>query len=1122
MKKYDVIESEKSKYYKNVPYITKKQFKEIDNAIIVGKTRLKENKNEENKDINLLSYNNKTYEVKRKILGFKKGYINVGNNEFVILKSYIPFLFLLFFFLLLFFLLFFIFQPKDNIPSEQYKEPIKNVIIDEEDKENDLIADEKPKDDIDDKKTNNNKKPIKNDNFEKEKNIIYTVKFDSNGGYGNMSSITCNEQEKCNLPENIFKKEGYTFVGWSTTTNNDVEFKTDLSFSDIENKLRNNEIILYAIWNINSYKISFLDYDKTLIQESEYNYGDKIEAPQDPIRVGYTFTDWDNSFDLATDNLVIKALYEINTYKIDYNLEGGNIDNEPSNYNVESKDIIIPNPNKIGYTFTGWNINEDIENFIKDYEIPKGTTGDIELTANYKPNSYKLIFNTNGANEEVPSKNIHFNTKFGELPSITKKGYKFVNWTDSNKNEVNGETIFNEPNDITINANWETISYEIKYNLVGGNIDGNPTSYNVESENIVLPNPTKEGYIFSGWSSKDNNVYVKDYEIPKGTTGDIELTANYKPITYYISYNSQGAEGTMENTKVKYNNKLLLSKNSFEKEGYIFKGWSLVPDGEVVYNDEAEIYNLSSEDGAIVNLYAKWQIITLKVQYIDLFGVILKEEFVDYGSNPNYSENPFIEGYTFIGWDSETIEVIKDNTIYKAKYSINNYNIIYDLNREQENDKTTINYNVQSELITLPKPTRTGYTFLGWTGSNGLTPQKDITIPKGSYGDKNYKANWIANTYKITLNPNKGTVEPTVINTTYNSLYGILPTPERTGYTFEGWYSGKDKILDSTIMNKTEGHELIANWELIDYDITYDLKGGNLSSPVSKYNIESEDFSLPIPTKEGYTFSGWTGSNGLTPQKDITIPKGSYGNKNYIANWEVINYSISYNLDGGNADSLITQYNIETPSFSLPIPKKTGYTFTGWTGTGLTSTSKNVTISNETGNRSYTAIWSKNYYTVKYYKDGTLWETRSVGYGDEIPNLTPTGYDDYHKFGGWSGWVNKMPSNDITLTAITSESYCMLFTGTASKANAEGLQVIFTNVGYKSWLYENSQGWGAYTDYSLSRFQVDGLRETFGNSVPWANATPYLNWLSIQCDNGHGEVWKRYSNGNTWTILESW
>ena len=979
MKKYDVIESEKSKYYKNVPYITKKQFKEIDNAIIVGKTRLKENKNEEKKDINLLSYNNKTYEVKRKILGFKKGYINVGNNEFVILKSYIPFLFLLFFFLLLFFLLFFIFQPKDIIPSEQYKEPIKNVIIDEEDKENDLIVDEKPKDDIDDKKTNNNKKPIKNDNFEKEKNIIYTVKFDSNGGYGNMSSITCNEQEKCNLPENIFKKEGYTFVGWSTTTNNDVEFKTDFSFSDIENKLRNNEIILYAIWNINSYKISFLDYDKTLIQESEYNYGDKIEAPQDPIRVGYTFTDWDNSFDLATDNLVIKALYEINTYKIDYNLEGGNIDNEPSNYNVESKDIIIPNPNKIGYTFTGWNINEDIENFIKDYEIPKGTTGDIELTANYKPNSYKLIFNTNGANEEVPSKNIHFNTKFGELPSITKKGYKFVNWIDSNQNEVNGETIFNEPNDITINANWETISYEIKYNLVGGNIDNEPSNYNVESENIVLPNPTKEGYIFLGWSSKDNNVYVKDYEIPKGTTGDIELTANYKPITYYISYNSQGAEGTMENTKVKYNNKLLLSKNSFEKEGYIFKGWSLVPDGEVVYNDEAEIYNLSSEDGAIVNLYAKWQIITLKVQYIDLFGVILKEEFVDYGSNPNYPENPFIEGYTFIGWDSETIEVIKDNTIYKAKYSINNYNIIYDLNREQENDKTTINYNVQSELITLPKPTRTGYTFLGWTGSNGLTPQKDITIPKGSYG-----------------------------------------------------------------------------------------------------------------------------------------------NKNYIANWEVINYSISYNLDGGNADSLITQYNIETPSFSLPIPNKTGYTFTGWTGTGLSSDSKNVTISNETGNRSYTAIWSKNYYTVKYYKDGTLWETRSVGYGDDIPNLTPTGYDDYHKFGGWSGWVDKMPSNDITLTAITSESFCMLFTGTASKANAEGLQVIFTNVGYKSWLYENSQGWGAYTDYSLSRFQVDGLRETFGNSVPWANATPYLNWLSIQCDNGHGEVWKRYSNGNTWTILESW
>ena len=573
------------------------------------------------------------------------------------------------------------------------------------------------------------------------------------------------------------------------------------------------------------------------------------------------------------------------------------------------------------------------------------------------------------------------------------------------------------------------------------------------------------------------------------------------------------AQGKNINNAVE-NSQLLLSKNSFEKEGYIFKGWSLVPDGEVVYNDEDEIYNLSSEDGAIVNLYAKWQIITLKVKYVDLFGVVLKEEFVDYGSSPNYPEDPFIEGYTFVGWDSETTGVIKGDTIYKAKYTINNYNIIYDLNREQENDKITINYNVQSELITLPNPTRIGYTFLGWTGSNGLTPQKDITIPKGSYGDKNYKANWIANTYKTILNPNKGTVEPTVINTTYNSLYGILPTPERTGYSFDGWYSEKDKILDSTIMNKTEDHELIANWKLIDYDIIYDLKGGNLTSPISKYNIESEDFTLPEPIKEGYTFLGWTGSNGLTPQKDITILKGSYGNKNYVANWEVINYSINYNLDGGNASSLVNQYNIETPSFDLPTPTKEGYTFQGWTGTGLSSPTKNVTITKGTGNRSYTATWSKNYYTVNYYINGKLWTTRSVGYNDKLENLNgQSALDGYHTFHGWNGWVDRMPTHNVDLHANITEAFCNLTTGHGEYGNASALLNVFKAAGWTGNIAEAPTAPGYYlviTDYNLTRAQAEIQKNYIASHTNYTNYNfPYLYWVAISCTNGYGEAWTR-------------
>lgn len=1104
MNKYIAIDHENSKYYKDVPYITKKEFNEKNNPVILGKTRLKEYKSDSDKEVDLLCFDAEQYEVKEKIFGLKKGYVDVGDNNYILLKKRIPFL-LLFFLLLLLLFLFFLFRPENKIEEEPPKVP---TPIQEEIK----IPDDTPKEEsTPSKKEENNKpKPSNQKPIIEEKIITYEIVFDANGGSGYMDSIICQTNNNCKLPKGIFTKEGYTFTGWSEDPKGKVKYENETEVFNLSTDKK----ILYAMWKVNTYNITFLDYDDSIIIEEKYDFGEKIIEPEEPKRKGYNFVGWDNDLDIVKEAATFKATYKVNTYGISYDLNGGVLVDAPSNYDVETDLLKIPNPEKEGYNFIGWS-SEDNDKPIKDYEVPTGTTGDIKLKANYEPKTYNLIFNTNGAKEEVSPKEIEYDSEFGELPIVTKEGYTFINWTDKENNGVNSKTIFNKTNDVTIYANWKTISYEIKYNLVGGNIENNPTSYDVESDTIVLPNPIKEGYTFVGWSTpEDNNTFIKDYEIPTGTTGNIELIANYSPISYYISYNSQGAEGTMENTKVKYNNTAVLSKNVFEKEGYIFKGWSTEPDGDVVYNDKSEVYNLASEDGAIFNLYAKWEIIRLKVKYIDLFGAVLKEETVDYGSNPNYPEDPFIDGYTFTGWDSKTIGLIKSDSTYKAKYSINYYDIVYDLNKGQENDKTTIRYNIETKSITLPNPTRTGYTFLGWTGSNGLNPQKDISIIRGTTGNKNYKANWVANTYNVTLNPNKGTVTPTTISISYESLYGILPTPERIGYSFEGWYSGKEKILDSTVMNKASNHELIADWKVINYDIIYDLKGGSLSSPISSYNIESETFTLPEPTRIGYKFTGWTGSNGTTPSKNVVISKGSYGNKNYVANWEVINYSISYNLDGGSASSLVTQYNIETPSFTLPKPSKTGYTFQGWKGTGLSSATKTVTITKDTGNRSYTATWSKNYYTVNYYLNGGLWATRSVGYNDSLENLNgQSALDGYHTFHGWNGWVDRMPNHNVDLHASITEAYCSLTTGHGPYGNASGLLNVFRSAGWTGTIIEAPSAPGYYmviTDSNLTRAQAEVQKNYIASHTNYTSYNfPYLYWVAINCTNGYGEAWTR-------------
>lgn len=1032
-KKYIAIECENSKYCKDVPYISKKEFRKNEDNVIVGKTRLKKCKSSsEEKELDLLLFDNKEFEVKEKIFGFKKGYVFVGDNNYITLKRRIPFLFILFI-LLTASVVFACTHPPKQEEEKPIEPPVQNEVIipEEKEEEKEVVKEEvkvvKP----------NKVKPSPKPETPKE----YSITFDANGGYGKMESIICKIDNICTLNENKFTKEGYTFVGWSQEKEGIADFQDKEELENLSSK-SGDIITLYAKWEVNSYQITFLDYDESIIQQSELDYDSEIVIPEDPIRKGYTFTGWDKELSTVKEELIITALYDINSYDISYLLNGGTLNEAPPNYNVESEDIIIPSPEKIGYSFIGW------------------TTPD-------------------------------------------------------------------------------------------------------SSEPII------------------------DYKISTGSVGNKELTANYEPISYYISYNSSEGQGEMQKQEIIYNKTSKLIKNQFTKEGYTFLGWSTSINGDVIYKDESEIYNLSSNDNEEITLYAKWEIIKLEVKYYDLFGVLLKSETVDYGNKSVAPEDPFIDGYTFTGWNP-SVGVIKEDTTYKAQYTTNEYTIKYNLNTGRNDDAKEIKYNVESDAITLPTPTRTGYTFLGWSGSNGLKPQLEVVIRKGSVGNKTYKANWTSNPYKVSLNANGGVVEEDYIMISYNSLYGTIPSPSRVGYTFEGWYYNDTLINEDSLQNKEFDHELVAKWKVINYGISYELNGGSVSSLVNIYNIETETFTLPIPTKKGYKFLGWTGSNGSTPSTNVSIVKGSIGEKSYTANWEIITYNISYDLAGGSASSLTktynvesntitlptptrtgytflgwtgsngstpstsvsitkgstgdksytanwkviqyditynlaggsasplqTSYNVESNSFTLPTPSRTGYTFTGWSGTGLSSTSKNVTVSKgSTGNRSYTANWSVNYYTVNYYVQGSLWATRSVEYNTTPENLNAqSALDIYHKFNSWDGWVDKMPTNTINLYANITESYCMLMTGHGPYGNAEGLLNVFKSAGWTGRIEEAPSAPGQYwvvTDYTLTRAQADIQKDYIANHTNYTNYNfPYLYWVAVSCTNGIGDTWTR-------------
>ncbi len=150
------------------------------------------------------------------------------------------------------------------------------------------------------------------------------------------------------------------------------------------------------------------------------------------------------------------------------------------------------------------------------------------------------------------------------------------------------------------------------------------------------------------------------------------------------------------------------------------------------------------------------------------------------------------------------------------------------------------------------------------------------------------------------------------------------------------------------------------------YTITLELNGGILDKTTIEYTDETESFDLPTPTKEGYTFLGWTGSETTVPLTPITIKQGTTGDKTFTANWSLIDYNITYNNVSGCtfATTNPTNYNIESDEITLSNPTRANDTFMGWTYEGQTTPRLEVKIpKGSTGDKVFNANW-ENYAVV--------------------------------------------------------------------------------------------------------------------------------------------------------------
>lgn len=748
----------------------------------------------------------------------------------------------------------------------------------------------------------------------------------------------------------------------------------------------------------------------------------------------------------------------------------------------DSNDITLPEaPAKEGYTFVGWrtedaklqtvNWSNDNKNYLdcknnyggdvaKWFKASREGKAQNDFATNYYlvPNSYYLndevmhfqYYYVDYAGDDVSlGKDTKFIACYEEIPKVTLK-------TSSDKGISR----------VYIDGNVNTKSLKVYPN----------TNHTINAE-------LNKGYKFAGWYN-GNTLY--SYSMTKQITmgdKDLLLVAKSNPISYKIAYNLDGGTyGTSHPTSADYDTMVTIDNPS--KSGYIFAGWTITGYDSTTSGHNAATWsgekgtsykNLTATDGATVTFTATWEKEAPKTANLQTTGDVgikttshATKTVVNIGSSVQVSA-VLNTGYVFKGWYNGNVKVSDDlsfiytmpnkDTVLTAKTEIKWYTMTFDpnggilknpgnnlYNAEWKNGNTvSVGWNINDFCyMNGDIPTRRGYRFTGWyLGSESVYNKYGIAIKNSSLysydtdyhwrydGNVTVKAGWDAINYKISYKVVTGAGSIPSQTVHYGDSFTLADGNAftYTGHTFSYWYvrrsSDKKVFCYDGNWHTTDGSDLygsdVSNW--------YPYNNSGLTFEMNDSWIRSD-----TDADEEFVFWGF---------------------------WTADEYNIIYNLDGGtlNGKTNPDTYNIETPTFTLNNPIRTGYIFAGWTGTDITGTSKIVTINQGSiGNRTYTATWTPIEYSIvytkgytnnakddviqngiKYNKDVTLISNPFTGRSYTVKYSTPTSDRDWDKVtapAGFNGTLEFAHWNILSKTYATGTKLKNLTTKNGDKITA--------------------------------------------------------------------------------------
>lgn len=620
---------------------------------------------------------------------------------------------------------------------------------------------------------------------------LYTVTLDTAGGDPIRPIQYTVESEAFLLPTPV--RTGYIFLGWTGEGITEPQKTMEIPQGSTGDRTYT------ANWQVIEYTVTLDVSGGDPLDPITYTVETPVILPT-PTSTGYTFLGWTGEGETTPQPTVVlpkgttgdktyTANWKATTYTIALGANGGE-DLAAISYTIESDPIKLPTPERKGYEFKGW-VGDDIDGAQTEVIIPTGSTGDRTYIALWRVIAYFIELRQSSGNW---MQNIPYTVEEEvKLPIPTREGYEFIGWV--------GEDIIDAQINVTIPrgstgfrlyaAHWALENYTITLDTSGGDALDN-IRYTAKSDPIKLPTPTRVGYNFVGWTGEGITTPQTEVIIPTGSTGNRTYTANWKVIEYTITLDTNGGPAV---SPIKYTVEDSFTLPSPLRPGYEFVGWTLDGSG-MLPATPLIIYHGTTGD---LHYKAEWRLAEYTIT-MDLDGGSGQEKVVYTITDEDFElPTPTRNGYEFVGWTGErittpqtSVKIPKGSTgnkAYTANWKVIRYTITLVTNGGAV--IASIRYTVE-DSVTLPiPPDRPGYEFAGWVlDGSGQFPSTPMIIPKGSTGDRIYKAEWRVASYTITY-VSHGKAYNWVQYTINNQVYFGTPEEDPSyylpGYTFVGW-----------------------------------------------------------------------------------------------------------------------------------------------------------------------------------------------------------------------------------------------------------------------------------------------------------------------------------------------